>query len=452
MEWHDKIYVIGHRNPDMDTVAAAIGYSWLLNNRDGLNSIPARAGELNSQTVFVLRRFKVEAPELLTDAWIKVGQLCQRIGPLSPDQTLLEAARAVAAIRRPVPVVGKDGKPLGIITGSGLFAALNDLLAGPITSRLEQRLTSPCISATDRDVPIFHADERVRDVRPLAVRGIHDDFPVIDEGGCYIGMVEKTDLLAPRPMKLVMVDHNEIGQALPGLEEAEIISVLDHHRLGNPPTPAPIRFKVDPVGSCSTLVFEEAMDANLIPPPDICGVLLGGILSDTLVLRSPTTTSRDRTAALKLTSFAGLVEMDASPSSQEEALFSFGSQILTASSGLGQRPAEQVISADLKTYQQDGIEFAIAQVEVPGFAELDERLTDLQIALDHLREQKGLSFTMLLVTDIVRATSRVMVSGPARLFDGLPYQRRPDGTLEAVGVVSRKKQLLPAVTAALEAR
>ena len=138
-------YVIGHRNPDTDTIAVALGFAWVLATRDGLNCRAARAGEVNAQTAFALKRFDVDPPELLTDAWIRVGQLAQRIGPLSTRQSLLDAARAVAAVRRPIPVVGDDGNPVGIITGAGLFAALNDLLAGPITTRLEQRLASPCL-------------------------------------------------------------------------------------------------------------------------------------------------------------------------------------------------------------------------------------------------------------------------------------------------------------------
>jgi manganese-dependent inorganic pyrophosphatase len=439
MDNTNVVYVIGHRNPDTDMIATALGYAWVLATRDGLNCRPARAGEVNAQTAFALKRFGVEPPELLTDAWMRVGQLAQHIGPLSPHQPLLDAARAVAAVRRPIPVVGDDGKPIGIITGAGLFAALNDLLAGPITARLEERLASPCLSATDRDVPIFRTDERVRDVRSLALRGTHDDFPVVDEEDHYIGLVQKADLLAPRQVRLALVDHNEAGQAVPGLEEADIIAVLDHHRLGNLPTPAPIRFKADPVGSCSTLVIEEALVADLTPPPGLCSMMLCGILSDTLVLRSPTTTGRDRAAAAQLVVLAGLVPAEASTAEREAAM-----------AGLGQRPADQVVRADLKTYQQGTIHFAIAQVEVPGFAELDERVGELCQALEELRESRDFEFVLLLVPDVVRGTSRLVTASPGRLFDGLPYPRRADGTLDAPGVVSRKKQLLPAVLAALE--
>jgi len=450
MDNTDVVYVIGHRNPDTDSIAAALGYAWVLATRDGLNCRPARAGEVNAQTAFALTRFGVEPPELLTDAWMRVGRLAQHIGPLSSHQPLLDAARAAAAVRRPIPVVGDDGKPIGIITGAGLFAALNDLLAGPITAQLEQRLASPCLSATDRDVPIFRTDERVRDVRPLALRGAHDDFPVVDEQRCYVGLVQKADLLAPRQVRLALVDHNEAGQAVPGLEEADIIAVLDHHRLGNPPTPAPIRFRVDPVGSCSTLVIEEALDANLTPPPGLCGMMLCGILSDTLVLRSPTTTGRDRAAAAQLAVLAGLVSAEAPAAEREAAMASLGAELLAAGAGLGQRPADQVVRADLKTYQQGAIRFAIAQVEVPGFAELEERVAELRQALEDLRERQGFEFALLLVTDVVRGTSRLVTAGPERLLAGLPYPRRADGTLDAPGVVSRKKQLLPAVLAALE--
>jgi manganese-dependent inorganic pyrophosphatase len=452
MDDSSVVYVIGHRNPDTDTIATALGYAWLLATRDGLNCRPARAGEVNAQTAFALKRFDVEPPELLTDAWMRVGQLAQRIGPLSPHQPLLDATRAVAAVRRAIPVVGDDGRPIGIITGAGLFAALNDVLAGPITARLEERLASPCLSATDRDVPIFRTDERVRDVRPLALRGMYDDFPVADEEGGYVGIVQKADLLAPRQVRLALVDHNEAGQAVSGLEEADIIAVLDHHRLGNPPTPAPIYFKADPVGSCSTLVIEEALGADLTPPPGLCGMMLCGILSDTLVLRSPTTTGRDRAAAAQLAVLAGLVPAEASAAERDAAMAALGAELLAAGAGLGQRPADQVVRADLKTYQQGGIAFAIAQIEVPGFAELEERVDGLRQALEELRESRGFEFALLLVTDVVRGTSRLVTSGPERLFDGLPYARRADGTLDAPGVVSRKKQLLPAVLAALEVR
>src|SRR5512146_1795325 len=135
MDNTNVVYVIGHRNPDTDTIATALGYAWVLATRDGLNCRPARAGEINTQTDFALQRFDVEPPELLTDAWMRVGQLAQRIGPLSPQQPLLEATRAVAAVRRAIPVVGEEGRPVGMITGGGLFAALNDVLAGPITAR-----------------------------------------------------------------------------------------------------------------------------------------------------------------------------------------------------------------------------------------------------------------------------------------------------------------------------
>jgi manganese-dependent inorganic pyrophosphatase len=126
-----------------------------------------------------------------------------------------------------------------------------------------------------------------------------------------------------------------------------------------------------------------------------------------------------------------------------------GAELLAAGAGLGQRPADQVIGADLKTYQQGTIRFAIAQVEVPGFAELEERVDELRQALADLRERQGFEFALLLVTDVVRGTSRLVADGPERLFDGLPYPRRADDTLDAPGVVSRKKQLLPAVLAAL---
>jgi len=237
---------------------------------------------------------------------------------------------------------------------------------------------------------------------------------------------------------------------LPGLEEADIVAVLDHHRLGNPSTQMPIRFKVDPVGSCSTLVIEEASHANLLPPAGLCGMLLCGILSDTFLLRSPTTTSRDRAAAARLVELAGLVPAGAPLAGQEAAMTALGAELLTASARLGQRQAEEVIRADLKTYSQGSIRFAMAQVEVPGFGELEERVDEIRQALEILRERQDFNFILLLVTDVVRGSSRLVTAGPPPLFDELSYPRLRDGTLDAPGLVSRKKQLLPAMLTALE--
>jgi manganese-dependent inorganic pyrophosphatase len=208
----------------------------------------------------------------------------------------------------------------------------------------------------------------------------------------------------------------------------------------------PIRFQVEPVGSCSTLVTEQAVENGLAFPASIAGLLLCGILSDTLVFRSPTTTARDRRAATHLAVMADLPATDGDRTASIEAL---GQALLAAGAGLGARSADEVVNTDLKYYESNGLSAGIAQVEIADFRELTPRLGDLKAALTKLAEARKLSLAMLMVTDVVRGNSRLVTVGQPRLIAALPYVRQDDETLDAPGVVSRKKQLLPAVLAVL---
>jgi manganese-dependent inorganic pyrophosphatase len=230
------------------------------------------------------------------------------------------------------------------------------------------------------------------------------------------------------------------------VEEAELIEILDHHRLGNPSTHTPIRFTVDVVGSTSTLVSEKIAEAGLYAPPSLAGMLLGGLLADTLVLTSPTTTDRDRQAAERLARWA----LTQKSPLIGETIESFGKALLAAGAGLTSRDPKEIVSTDIKTYESGGLRFAVAQVEVTDILTIGEHLPALQEALDRLRESKALDFTMLLITDVVRGTSRLLISNPPQVLDELPYPPLSDGTRQADGVVSRKKQLLPAVLGLLE--
>jgi manganese-dependent inorganic pyrophosphatase len=253
--------------------------------------------------------------------------------------------------------------------------------------------------------------------------------------------------LNPPRLKIILVDHNEPRQAIAAIEEAELLEILDHHRLGNPHTHQPIRFTVDVVGSTSTLVTELTADAGLSMPPNLAGALLAGLLSDTLILTSPTTTPRDQDAADRLSRWAFV---GGSPL-KGETLDSFGKAVLSAGAGLSNRNPEEVVSTDIKAFEAGGFKFAIAQVEVTDLLQLREHRESLTQALDNLKIERGLDFAMLLITDVVSGTSRLIVSSnEPPILDELPYPPLPDGTRDAVGVVSRKKQLLPVVLGLLE--
>ncbi len=445
-----KTYVIGHVNPDTDSIAAAIGYAWLLKERDSLEAIPARAGAINPQTTWALKRLGLDSPVLLNDASPRFEAVNRRLDTATPDSPLSEAWAITNRTGGVAPIVQpEDSTPLGLITGLSLFNFFGKII-GPHLQRQETRLSEilelPCKEACDSSVPRFQVNTRIRDVLIRIYREEHNDFLVVDEKGHYLGVCRQRDALNPPRLRLVLVDHNEPGQALGALEEAELIEILDHHRLGNASTHMPIRFTVDIVGSTSTLVAERVEDAGLSAPPPVAGMLLAGLLSDTLILTSPTTTERDRRAAESLGRWAFVRN---SPLAGE-TVPSFGQQVLRSGAGLATRDPQEVVSSDLKVYEAGGNKFAAAQVEVTDLLQLDEYLERLIVALDNLRLQRGLSFALLMVTDVVKNSSRLLLVNEPPALDDLPYPRLPDGTRLAEGVVSRKKQLLPVILGLLE--
>ncbi len=445
-----RIYVIGHVNPDTDSIASAMGYAWLIRERDGEDVVAARAGAINPQTTWVLKKLGLEPPLLLTDASPRFETVTRRLDTTTPDEPLKEAWTILNRTGGIAPVVNpEDGTPCGLITGLSLFNYLAKQI-GPHPRRQEMRiadiLDSPSKEACDTAVPRFLYTTRIRDVINRILREEHNEFLIVDEKGLYLGVCTQREVLNPPRLRLILVDHNEPGQALGALEEAELLEILDHHRLGNMSTHAPIRFSVDVVGSTSTLVSERLEEAGLSAPPEMAGLLLAGLLSDTLIMTSPTTTDRDRRAAERLARWAfvrnGLLA--------GESIQSYGEQVLRSGAGLATRSADEIVNTDLKLYEAGGFSFAIAQVEVTDLLQLDEHLSSLQKALDGLREHKGLDFGMLMVTDVVKNTSRLLTVNAPPILDDLPYPKKSDGTRLASGVVSRKKQLLPVVLGLLE--
>jgi manganese-dependent inorganic pyrophosphatase len=442
------IYVVGHVNPDTDSIAAAMGYAWLLKERDGLDTIAARAGAINMQTSWVLKFIGIEPPQLINDVSPRFESVMRRLDSTTPDAPLREAWGIASRTGGIAPVLNPDSTPFGLVTGKSFFSYVSHLVGPQLRQqdmRVSEILDQPCGDAADQNCIKFHTATRIRDVIQRVLREEGDEFWVVDENGRYAGVCRQRDLLNPPRMKVVMVDHNETQQAVASLDEAELIEILDHHRLGNPSTHTPIRFTVDIVGSTSTLVSEQIEGAGLSAPPRLAALMLAGLLSDTLILTSPTTTERDRVAADRLARWAfssGVLE--------KETVRSYGEKVLSAGAGLRARPAKDVVNGDMKIYSGGGFQFSIAQAEVSDLYEVSEKLDDLTNALVELRESKGLDFSMLMVTDVVRGSSRLLIANPPPVLDDLPYPPMGDGTLIADGVVSRKKQLLPVVLGLVE--
>ena len=447
---NSQIYVIGHINPDTDSIAAAMGYAWLLQETaNGQNYVAARAGQLNPQTTWVFQRLKLEPPVLLPDASPRFESIVHRLNTTTPDSPLREAWAIANRTGGIAPVINPDGTPYGLITVLSLFNFLSRTL-GSHRHREETRIAElfdqPCREVADTEVPCFLGSSRVKDMLPRILQQERTEFWVVDEHGSYAGICRQRDALHPPRMRLILVDHNEAGQALGALDEADLLEILDHHRLGNPTTNIPIKFMVDIVGSTSTLVSERIDEAGLSAPPGLAGLLLAGLLSDTLLLTSPTTTDRDRFAAERLARWAFI----GGSVLEGETINSFGEQILQAGASLSTRDPAELVGVDFKLYEAGGVKFGVSQVEVTSFAQLEERLSELQTALIHLRDAKGLNFVILMATNVVEGSSRLMLTDDIPLLDVLPYPRRDDGTRTARGVVSRKKQLLPLVLSALE--
>ncbi len=444
-----QIFVIGHVNPDTDSIAAAIGYSWLLRERDGQDTVAARAGAVNQQTSWVLKTLELETPVLITDASPRFESVLRRLDSTQPDVPLRVAWSISNRTGGIAPVINSDGTPFGLITGRSLFNFLGKLVGSTYKSQevsINSILEYPCREAADTEVSKYNINTKIRDVLNRILREEGDEVWVIDEMGRYVGICRQRDLLNPPRMKLILVDHNEPSQSVASLEEAELIEILDHHRLGNPSTHIPIKMTVDIVGSTSTLVSERIEEAGLSAPPRIAGMMLAGLLSDTLILTSPTTTKRDKEAAERLSRWAFV---PGSPLAKENKR-SYGEKILSASAGLGNRTPQDVVNSDMKIYTAGGKDFAISQAEVSDLNEVDKHLESLNSALETLRKTKNVEFAMLMITDVVRGSSRLLFSNPPPLLDDLPYIPMPDSTRLAEGVVSRKKQLLPVVLGLLE--
>lgn len=443
------IDVLGHRNPDTDAIASALGYAWLLTQIEGWTYRAGRLGPVNAQTAFALRRFNVDAPPTVADVRPHAADVTINVPPLLTTDPASAAVRRLADSSRPLPVVNEQ-QPVGFISGAGVFRQLVGVLTDP--PALAAVLAQPISAMLEPAEPVLHAADNISDLLPAVLRSEADDFAVVDEAGHYVGVCHKVALLNPPRRQLVLVDHNEPDQAAPGLEEAEILEILDHHRLNAPPTSLPIRLQIEPVGSCSTLVYERSREAGQLFPPELAGLLLCGVLSDTLHFRSPTTTPRDYDAALGLAIQAELVAEPLPPDAGVlAAIAELAAALLAAGAGLKSRPAREIVRADVKLYPVNDTTISIAQAEVTAFAELDDQRAVLLAALEDQRAADNLALALLLVTNIVTGDSRLLAAGPPRWLAALPYPRRADGTFDAPGVVSRKKQLLPAVLAALTA-
>lgn len=294
------------------------------------------------------------------------------------------------------------------------------------------RTASTLDRVIDRNFSTINADTPIEQIRKKFSPTSSHALLVTDDHGVLQGIVTKSDLLKPVGTRLVLVDHNEMTQAVNGAEDATIAEIIDHHRLGSLNTQQPILFINEPVGSTCTIVADLFRREGLKPTPDLAGIMMSGLISDTLLLNSPTTTPKDGVILDWLSGIAGV-----DPRQLADVIFSSGSVILAS-------PPDSIVRSDFKIYDEEGVRFAVSQVEELGFGNFWDHAKPIAQALQKLRDEEGLAFACLLVTDINTQNSLLLAKGDASFISRISYPHiENEEVFDLPGIVSRKKQLIP---------
>ncbi|HBR95250.1 MAG TPA: putative manganese-dependent inorganic diphosphatase [Opitutae bacterium] len=291
----------------------------------------------------------------------------------------------------------------------------------------------------DPEVSCFSAEDRISSVKRRIANNNDPLYLVVNDHKQLIGVFSKSDILRPSHTKIALVDHNELGQAVNGAGEVQITEILDHHRLGNIPTEQPILFINRPVGSTCSIVADMFRAQSLTPAPNIAGILMAGIISDTLLLNSPTTTPLESELLDWLAPIAGI-----EPKALADLIFTAGSVVINSE-------PDQVISSDCKIYSEGELRFSVSQIEELGFDNFWKNEDDLDKALEAYRKKEELYFSFLLVTDINTQDSLLVVAGNEELKAAINYPQRGQSNIyELKSIVSRKKQLIPYISSLLK--
>lgn len=425
-----KTYICGHRNPDTDSIMSAYALADL-RHRCGMNEAEAIcAGRLPEKAKWVFDHFKLKPLRPKRDVYLRVRDIVDTSVPtIGHDMTLLDALKTLEESgESSLPVKDADGKFIGMLSPAKLLKLFID----------KADLTIPVTSAPLHHCAMTLSDtDRVHDIKSAAIHNAHNHFPVVDENGILLGTVLKRAFAEEPPYRMILVDHNEIDQGIPGLEELPVIEVVDHHRIAFAATKEPIKYTADIVGSTCTLVAKMFRAAGERPTREIAGVLIAGIVSDTLLFQSPTTTDTDRQMCAWLEKLCG------------ESASDIFAGLMSAASPLASMSAEQALASDAKTYTEGGRKFVISQIEESQLAVFHQKLSELTAAMETSVKNEGLDFMALMVTDPVRGNSELLYSGDKSVLLALPYRKSKYLTLLMPGVLSRKKQLLPEILSAL---
>lgn len=549
-----KTIVIGHKNPDTDSICSAICYANLKRCVTGENYQPGRAGAVNEETQFVLKHFNVEAPEIIENVKTQVRDIeiretagVKKNLSLKKAWNIMQEANVVT-----IPAVTEEGLLEGLITvgdiaksymnvydssilskantqyanivetlegamivgdetsyfseGKVLIAAANpDMMEYYISrgdlvilgNRYESQLcaiemdaaciivcegaavsmtikklaqehgctvmTTPYDTFTaarlvNQSMPIsyfmktealitFEMDDYIDDIKDVMASKRHRDFPILDKNGRYRGMISRRNLLGAKGKRIILVDHNEKSQAVEGMESAEILEIIDHHRLGTVETIAPVFFRNQPVGCTATIVYQMYQENRVEIEPWIAGLLCSAIISDTLLFRSPTCTDVDKRAALHLAEIAG-VEVE-----------SYAASMFAAGSNLKGKTDVEIFYQDFKKFSVGKVSFGVGQISSLNAGELEELKDRMLPYMAKAREEHGMDMMFFMLTNILTESTELLCEGQGaeQLIAGAfrTYSEEGAGVKDHVvslpGVVSRKKQLIPGIMLEVQA-
>ena len=543
-----KVVVIGHRNPDTDSICSAIAYAELKNRTSTLVCEPRRAGKMNQETEFVLKKFGVTPPRMCTDVNPKIRDVDYREMPGIPGSTSLRRAWKIMRDQQidTLSITSEDNELEGIITVKDLATANMDvfdtavlaksrtsykniletlngtmvvgnadavcttghikigtatpemlessvekgdivilsnryesqlcaiekeaslliicngakvgrtiqriadetgvaIMTTPVDTYAAGKLISQCAPIsyymTRDDILKFTLVTPVADVLRVMAKVRHRYFPILDEEGKYCGMVSRRNVIALRKRRIILVDHNEATQAVEGFDQAEILEIIDHHRIGSLETSGPVYFRNQPVGCTATIITQMYDENGVKIPQKTAGLLLAAILSDTLVFRSPTCTPLDENTAKRLAKIAG-VDIE-----------EFSTEMFEAGEKLDGKTPEEVFLQDFKVFMCGDIRFGVAQGSYMTRKNLQAAQALLQPYLEEARNKQNVEDLYMLLTDVPKEESVVICTGRYAaevLSNGFESRPAADGSWTLPGVVSRKKQFIPALMTAYQ--
>ena len=423
------IYVTGHRNPDLDSVCSAYGYAGLMNMQDGDNTyIPVRCGHLSESTRSILEQLDIDIPEYKGDIYPKVKDVMLNTEHLIDAEDPLTAVAAIYEKNNPsaIPVYDKD-EFYGLLT-------VDDITNWTMRELSQSSKITKIPKVKDIMIPQEEevtSEELFDEGRSILQKSDKRGLAVYDDDR-YVGFVTRRCFLKSPRNNVILVDHNEPGQSIRGIETANIVGIIDHHRLDAIKTSQPIFICSEPLGSTCTIVYQQFIRNNRTPDSVMAKVLLTGILSDTLILKSPTTTGEDTVAAHVL---ASICRVD---------LEEYGLSMFSRVGGLKDREPRTAISADFKTYSENGVKIGIGQCEVTTLNDLNDYSTEYLDALNEIRTLKGLDWAVLMITDVIHEHS-ALICTEHRANKHLPYSPIDKNIYDMPNVMSRKKQLLPEI-------